>query len=135
MEDLPSPLGDLVDTDSQVIIRDFRSVMDLTPKNHCWWPMFNCCRPPTVPTSSDDAEQDTDEYFHNEYLFSISPPLKITTTSGKDGVGDEVAVNLDTPTTACTDRSAGENTMYLWYCMPFTHWLRSVNLLISLFSL
>jgi hypothetical protein len=87
--------------------------MDLTPKNHWRWPIFNCCRPPSPSASTDDEEQDHDESYHNEYFFSTAPPLKVTTTRWKVAVGSQDTAKLDTPTTACSAGSAGETKDFL----------------------
>ena len=51
----------------------------------------------------DDDEKELD-------LFLTVSSLKVTTIGSKLASVDEKVEHLDTPTTACTDRSDGENT-------------------------
>ena len=94
-------------------------VMDLTPQNDCWWPIFRCCRPWSTALldstdDDDDAGQDHDEYCNgsNDCTFSITPPLKVITTGCKLVSLDAMGGNIDTPTTAGSESSDGEEKYF-----------------------
>ena len=92
--------------------------MDLTPKSRCWRSIFSCCRPPTFSSQNfdDDAKEQEDGFHNKQFLFSTVPPLKVMTSACcKIDMGE----NLDTPTTACSDRSDGEALVIVF--IPFTH--------------
>ena len=80
--------------------------MDLTPKHHWWRSIFHCCLPLTASSSAcdGDAKEKGGERRDNADLVSTVPPLKVITSECKIADGD----NIETPTTACTERSDGE---------------------------
>ncbi len=109
----------------------------------------------TDPDSDDVSDPDSAEYWYADSFdvdvlnqsgrdMYIIPEMEErnnplptnSTVSCKNESGEiEEGANLDTPTTACTDRSAGENTSNFRECIPFINYLRNVILLISLLFL